>query len=360
VFIGFTPSEEFLCLSQKCSYLLTEAKRQGRAENFYETDNICKSDLSYGDDFIWNISRSSFSVDLNLFCSSSSLSLYHSVYYIGSLLGVSSGSLLFERIGRRRAAAIGAGLMTISTLCTTFATSYTILLALRILQGVGDQLGYLGAYVWLFEMTPSRYRLIYNTLIANLWTLGYPILSCISYYIHNWRYICVAVGLVQGFCQIPLLFCPDSPRYLISIGRSKQASSILQRWAKLGDIDINLEGVELIEGTDENENEKLKVKIPVLQQLLEFKKYPAMLIETVSMTWITMVTGFLFNGLAYGWDRFDDSLYVLYLYVGVGEVIANSSVLFVLKMIGRKVALVSFSASGKSFVSQKLLCWKTD
>ena len=286
-------------------------------------------------------------MELDLYCSPSSLSLYHSVYYIGSILGVTSGSLLYERVGRRRVAAGGAVIITIATFCSTFATSFTSLIVLRILQGLGDQLGYMGAYIWLFEMTPIQYRPFYNSWIAVMWVVGYPTLVSISYFIHNWREICVVVSLVQGFCQLPLLFCSDSPRYLISVGKSDQAVSTLKRWAKLAKVDINLEGVKLTDGADESEREALKEKMPLQKQLLEFKTYPGMLLETGCICWAFMVSSLLFYGLVYGWDRFGDSLYVTYLYVGLGELIANVSVMLVLKVVGRKVALVSFYVGGK-------------
>ena len=161
----------------------------------------------------------------------------------------------------------------------------------------------------------------------------------------------MAVGLVQGFCQLPLLFYRNSPRYLVSVGRSHQASSILKRWATIAKSDINLEGVTLISGTAENdtESERREAKMPITQQLLEFKKYPGMLLETACVCWAWMVTSLLFYGMAYGWDRFGDSLYVTYLYVGLGELIANISVHMVLKAIGRRAALVSFYTGGEFF-----------
>ena len=233
-------------------------------------------------------------------------------------------------------------MLCLSTLGSSLAGSYTVLMLLRVLQGLGDQLGYVGAYIWLFELTPFRYRTFFNSWMAIAWVVGYPTLVSISYYVYNWRYICVAVGTVQVLCQLPLLLFPDSPLYLMSRGRYKQASRVLKQLTSLAKSNVDLEGVDLEFGEGKGE------EIPVLKQVREFAKHPGMFVETGAMCWDWFVSSLLFYGLAYGWDKFGDSLYVTYLYVAVGELIANVGVLLVLKLVGRKTALLLFYTGGKS------------
>ena len=210
---------------------------------------------------------------------------------------------------------------------------------LRVLQGLGDQLGYIGAYIWLFELTPARYRTLFNSWMAVVWVLGYPTLVGISYYLYNWRFICLTVGIVQVLCQLPLLLYPDSPLFLLSIGHNNQAKHVLKQLASLARSSVDVEEIQL-------NTEEEKEKIPVLKQLQDFTKYPGMSVETIAVCWGWFVSSLLFYGLVYGWDKFGDSLYVTYLYVAVGELIANVGVLVVLKLMGRKTALVLFYFGG--------------
>ena len=223
---------------------------------------------------------------------------------------------------------------------------------LRVLQGLGDQLGYIGAYIWLFELTPARYRTFFNSWLAIVWVLGYPTLVGISYYLYNWRYICLTVGIVQVLCQLPLLLYPDSPLFLLSIGHNHQAKHVLKQLARLARSSVNVEEVQLNTEKEEEKEEKEEEKeekegVPVLKQLQDFTRYPGMSVETVAVCWSWFVSSLLFYGLVYGWDKFGDSLYLTYLYVAVGELIANVGVLLVLKLMGRKTALVLFYIGGK-------------
>ena len=83
---------------------------------------------------------------------------------------------------------------------------------LATLLGMGNFLAYSGCYIWVLEFVPENSRIFYNTYSALIYAVGYPGIVCISYFIHDWNYIHLAAAIIIGFCYVPMLLLPDSPR----------------------------------------------------------------------------------------------------------------------------------------------------
>ena len=83
----------------------------------------------------------------------------------------------------------------------------------KYLLGAGNFLAYAGTYIWVLEYIPEQYRVYYNSWSMMIWTLGYPMLVCVCYYIHNWNYIFIATSLACAVTYIPVIILPDSPRF---------------------------------------------------------------------------------------------------------------------------------------------------
>ncbi len=234
-------------------------------------------------------------MDLDIYCDPFIMSLYNSIYYIGSFLGVLIGMVLFEYIGRRKTGAIGAVLLTASTLAGCLVNNIYFFMVLRVFQGLGDILSYTGYYIWFFEMIPTKYRNFYNAWVAITWAFGYPTVVGISYAIVDWKMIYLAVGILIAFIQAPLFFYPDSPRYLVSVGKTDEAVVELRKIAKLASSDFDLDNIKLV-NTD-NGDDKRSGLTP-FQVFTEFIQYPSMVIETVILCFNWFVVSFLFYGLA--------------------------------------------------------------
>ena len=286
-------------------------------------------------------------MDLDIYCDSFTMNLYNSIYYIGSLPGILIGIFSLDYIGRRKTGIIGAVLVIASTLAGYLVNDLYFLMVLRVLQGIGDALNYYGYYIWFFEMIPTKYRNFYNAWVAISWAIGYPTIVVISYAIVDWKMIYLTVGILISFIQAPLFFYPDSPRYLVSVGKTDEAVEALRKIAKVASSDFDLDNIKLVNNDDHDHDAKRSALTP-LQVFKEFIQYPSMAIETIILGFNWSVVSLLFYGLAYGWSAFNASIYLSYLYVAVGELIGDISVWLTLKLMGRKATLISFYALGKN------------
>lgn len=79
-------------------------------------------------------------------------------YAIGSLIAAIPSGMLAVRIGPRRAALIGLGVLGVSSLIFGWATDVSVLMATRAIQGASGALMFAGALTWLINATPRSER----------------------------------------------------------------------------------------------------------------------------------------------------------------------------------------------------------
>eukprot|EP00116_Pleurobrachia_bachei_P004163 sb/3464425/ len=328
-FTGFTPWEPVTCLTQHCSDALNETK--------YLTDieKICEEGLVYGEDYTWLISRTSLTLEWNLICDKDKVSLLESFFFIGGSISLIIGSYIYDTIGRRRACLIGAATCLTGTFLGTICHSYTFLMIIRLLMGFGNFLAYAGAYIWVLEFMPEKFRNYYNTCYVLLWCLGYPALVGVSYFIHTWQYIHAGSGVVFMLCYIPLTFYPDSPRYLLAIGKEDEAKVVLENYGWITNVKINLDNTKLI-GSPYNTGSK---GISIKSKMLKYFNHPGMALELAIQGYLWFTCCLLYYGVNYGWGSFGTTPYVSYLFAGLSEAIAYVLLTVFISLFGRKLTL---------------------
>ncbi|XP_067885093.1 organic cation/carnitine transporter 2-like [Heterodontus francisci] len=97
------------------------------------------------------------------------------------------------------------------------------------------------------ELLGKVERITFGTLgVCLFFAIGYIVLPIFAYFIRDWRMLLIALSLPQ-FLYFPLWwFIPESPRWLLSQGRVKEAKAILQAAAKRNGITITAEIFEKI------------------------------------------------------------------------------------------------------------------
>ena len=77
----------------------------------------------------------------------------------------------------------------------TITQSYSAFLVLRGLQGVFAQGLQNSAYMLTIELFPKKFRTIVATIMQISWALGLVLLAILSYFIHDWRILHLAVSV---------------------------------------------------------------------------------------------------------------------------------------------------------------------
>ncbi|PAA64787.1 hypothetical protein BOX15_Mlig022338g1, partial [Macrostomum lignano] len=161
-------------------------------------------------------------------------------------LGAFAGSLLvsplMDRYGRRRILRANCALLIGASAALTAAPSLWLLLAGRLLLGVGVAVCATGECLYASEVAaPKRRGALVSANELGI-TLGLLLAYASGYLLlPNWRLLFALPGLLallQLACLQPL---PPSPRYLLAMGRRPQAEAVLKRLRR-GQIDADIVG----------------------------------------------------------------------------------------------------------------------
>ncbi|XP_076371526.1 carcinine transporter-like isoform X1 [Tachypleus tridentatus] len=136
-----------------------------------------------------------------------------------------------DRIGRKLTFYICVAVTVVSGVISMVVSNFTIFAVLRLVNGSLNPTIYQTSYIILVEVSGIEKRTRILALLCISWTLGLCILPLLAFLCRNWRIF----GLVTTCSLIPFFFfwriLPESPRWLISVGRYNEAVVILKEIA---------------------------------------------------------------------------------------------------------------------------------
>ncbi len=154
--------------------------------------------------------------------------------FLGMFFGATCMGAVADRLGRRKAYLINLAIYSVFTLLGAFSPDATFLIVTRCLAGVGigAQLPLSDAY--LSEVLPARRRGILISWAYTVGFVGIPALGLLArvivpthlWDIDGWRWLFVIGGLGGLTIWIAQRVLPESPRWLASVGRMKEAEQI--------------------------------------------------------------------------------------------------------------------------------------
>jgi MFS transporter, putative metabolite:H+ symporter len=150
--------------------------------------------------------------------------------YLGQLIGALLFGWLAERFGRLHTLRFCVALYAVMNIACIFARNYEMLLIFRCIQGIGigGEVPVAGTYISEFAAAKRRGR--FFLLYEMLFQIGLLFCGFCGYLlvpVYGWQAMFV-IGAVPVLLVIPLQFLlPESPRWLISKGRLRQADKII-------------------------------------------------------------------------------------------------------------------------------------
>jgi OCT family organic cation transporter-like MFS transporter 4/5 len=170
--------------------------------------------------------------EYNLICQRSYLiQLANSVTFVGCLLGAGSFGWLCDAIGRKRPLFIATLTITGATLVSIAAPSYPMLALCRALVGAGVAGQTLAVFLLATESVGPCWRGRASLACLIFFVVGEFVLVSLAAALPAWRSISLAAGLANAAALLLYPFIEESPRWLWSRGRYKEARFILQSLA---------------------------------------------------------------------------------------------------------------------------------
>ncbi|KAF9468534.1 general substrate transporter [Collybia nuda] len=183
-------------------------------------------------------------------------SIVFGIFTIGSICGTIPASYLPDRFGRRLSMFFGNAVLIAGAVVTANAKTKGTFLGGRFLTGLGASCAGASAKSYLAEMSPPHSRGAYMGFLNSFYYVGQMsatgmMVSTGSFQSElSWRLPLYIQVVPAALNAIFIFFCPESPRWLYSVGKSEQARKILANLhSSNGDynsplVDLEMEEIE--------------------------------------------------------------------------------------------------------------------
>ncbi|KAH8828987.1 hexose transporter [Flagelloscypha sp. PMI_526] len=171
------------------------------------------------------------------------LGLFNIIQSVGNLAAYPFAPYITDGLGRRNAILLGAAIMCIATALQTATQNFGMFIGARFLIGFGLAFAHNAAPLLTSELSYPSYRAPLTSTYNSLWYSGAIVAAWSTYgtfKIPNtwaWRVPSLLQGIPSVLQVALILFCPESPRWLIQKGRDEQALKILAHYHADGNRD---------------------------------------------------------------------------------------------------------------------------
>jgi MFS family permease len=158
-----------------------------------------------------------------------------SIWLLGIMFGAFVFGYLADRFGRKRLFIATLVMYSFFTLLTALSPNYAFLMMFRFLTAIGVGAEYTAINSAISEFIPPNNRGRINGLVMNFWPVGAMIAALVNLLFIN--LFAPAIGWRVGFAfgAIAALFVvwmrrsiPESPRWLLTRGRSQEAEAVVR------------------------------------------------------------------------------------------------------------------------------------
>ncbi|WVF71037.1 hypothetical protein IAT40_005834 [Kwoniella sp. CBS 6097] len=177
-------------------------------------------------------------------------------YSLGCFIALSPAAIFSDKFGRKACILVGAILTIAGALEQGFTKGLWAMWGGRFIIGLGSGFQTIGSPTLVAEITHPRNRSQATALTQTCWYVGSIIAAWVTFgtlKIPNdwcWRVPCLIQAL-PGVLQLSALYwCPESPRFLMRIGKEQQALDVLATYHANGDVDDELVQCEFKEIKD--------------------------------------------------------------------------------------------------------------
>ncbi|CAK1555147.1 unnamed protein product [Leptosia nina] len=152
------------------------------------------------------------------------------------MLGILVGNMVFghlsDRFGRRVPFLIAVFLQLLSGVTTAYSVNWIMFTTLRFLLAVATGGTMVTSFVLTMELIGAKYRDTVGIIYQIPFNLGHLSLPLFGYFLRDWYHFQLAISLPSVIFLSYYYLLPESPRWLLTVGREDEALKILETAAK--------------------------------------------------------------------------------------------------------------------------------
>uniref|UniRef100_A0A2P2I3M6 Organic cation transporter protein-like n=2 Tax=Hirondellea gigas TaxID=1518452 RepID=A0A2P2I3M6_9CRUS len=195
----------------------------------------CKEECS---EYVFDTSTYSSTItqEFGLICEKDWLRpLFQLLFTLGCLVGALAGGLLAARYGRQTTVWYGSLVMVVCTAVMLLVPVLEVVFACRFFLGVSAYVAVNPLTTLALEICPSNFRHVFGPIESLPYALMLPLLALIAFCSTNWRSLqyLISLPLLATLLLANPLVLDESPRWLMSKGRLKEAEKVIRRAARM-------------------------------------------------------------------------------------------------------------------------------
>ncbi|XP_047025060.1 organic cation transporter protein-like [Helicoverpa zea] len=257
-------------------------------------------------------------------------------------IGILAGSLLFgylsDRHGRKLVVLISLFFEVVFVAVSAVVPYLWLFMICRFLIGVTLGGTMLCCYILLIELCGKSFRPYLSGLQEMPFLLAYFTLPIIAYFVRDWRQLQLVTSVPWVIVIVYYWLIPESPRWLITVGRKKEAIDILTHIAKKNNrptdnIEAIVEKVELLNKNDSKNQQKVTY--------IDLFRTPKIRVYTIITALIWMFCSHTFFGINQYIGRLQGNLYLNVLLSAACLTPGLIIVIIATLYLRRKVSIIS-------------------
>jgi sugar porter (SP) family MFS transporter len=169
-----------------------------------------------------------------------------SIVLVGAMCGAIAGGAIADRIGRKATLLWGGAIFVVGSILAPLSPDVATLIAARALLGVAIGFTSVTAPVYVSELAPPQSRGALIGLYQFALTLGIAAADLVGYWLagaHAWRMMFGLGTIPAALFFLMVLRLPESPRWLYSHGRMRDAETVLRSYTDEAGAGLLLEDI---------------------------------------------------------------------------------------------------------------------
>ncbi|KAH8306182.1 hypothetical protein KR018_003604, partial [Drosophila ironensis] len=322
-----------------CEYYDVEYSEEYLNGSLARTTNRTRSCTSY----VYDRSKylNSAVTEWDMVCNRSLLSATSdSLFMLGVLLGSFIFGQMSDKLGRKPTFFASLILQLIFGVLAAVAPDYFSYTISRMIVGATTSGVFLVAYVIGLEMVGSSYRLFAGVTMQMFFSVGFMLTAGFAYYIHDWRWLQIALTLPGLLFICYYWIIPESARWLLLKGRKDEAFVIIEKAAKENRVEIPSEIYEQLvdEVAEKKKQDELTASQPAAT-VLDLLRYPNLRRKTLLIFFDWFVNSGVYYGLSWNTNNLGGNQLVNFMVSGAVEIPGYVLLLFTLNRWGRRSIL---------------------
>lgn len=259
-----------------------------------------------------------------------------------TMLGILFGNLVFgylsDRFGRKNPLVWAVILQFLSGVAAAFMPWLPLVLLMRFLSAMATGGTMVTSFVLVMELIGTKWRTTIGIMYQIPFDFGHLSLAFFGYLIRDWRYLQAAISAPSLLLIAYYWVLPESPRWLMTVGKTHQAVAVLERGAKCNDLPI-----DSIKQDVEEFAQKSDLKNRSGGQggnALDLIKTPVIRVYTICICFNWLVCGLCFFGVAQYIGRLGGNIFINVAISGVIQIPGTFFALWSLEALGRRNSLI--------------------